>query len=188
MSHVTRERRGAHRPAGLGPAGTIPWLVAAVAIVAIVVYASGWWGGTSASPGSNTVTAGPSSSGAKPSATRTASSSPTSTATGSGAATGTSSPAASADRTQRLEVLNGTKRSGLAKAAASALSSAGWSIGSTGNYRGATVPTTVFYASPDLLATAKAVVADLGAPAALQESSVFGASRVTVVLGADYPG
>ncbi|GAB3600538.1 hypothetical protein GCM10027446_33930 [Angustibacter peucedani] len=179
MSHLTRERRGAHRPSGLGVAGAVPWLVAAVAIVAIVAWATGWWGGGSDQPtGSNTVTAGPSSSGTS-SSTRTTKPSSSSTAT--------STPTATADRTQSVAVLNSTGRSGLAAGAADTLRGKGWTIRATGNAAGDGV-TTVYYGSSSLKATAQAVADDLGAPAELTRSTLYGGSRVTVVLGTDYPG
>ncbi|MGN6301423.1 MAG: LytR C-terminal domain-containing protein [Angustibacter sp.] len=176
MSTGFSERRGAHRPAGQGPTSAIPWLVAAVAIVAIVLFASGWFGGSSA-PASSTVKAGPS-----PSSGKTAQGSSTTKAS-TGASP--SSPAPTADRTLSVSVLNSTSTSGLAAKGAARLKTAGWSIRSTGNYRGAVSGTTVFYGRASLRATAQAVAADLGT-SAVSESADFGSSRVTVVLGADF--
>ncbi|HEX3005486.1 MAG TPA: LytR C-terminal domain-containing protein [Angustibacter sp.] len=179
MSAGFSERRGAHRPASVGPTSAIPWLVAAVAIIVIVGFASGWFGGSNA-PSSNTVTAGSSST-----AKSTATSSPTSTAKGSPTSTATASPAATADRTLAVSVLNSTSTSGLAARAADRLKTAGWTIRSTGNYRGGVAATTVFYGKASLKATAQAVAADLGTTA-VSESADFGASRVTVVLAGDF--
>src|SRR3954451_2890526 len=115
-----RERRGAHRPPGLGVAGAVPWLVAAVAVVAVVAWATGWWGpGGDPATSSNTVSAGPSSTSTRSATTR---------------ATGTarpSTPTATADRTLAVSVLNSTSRAGLARTAASTLRTAGWTIRST---------------------------------------------------------
>lgn len=176
MSNGFSERRGAHRPAGLGPSSAIPWLVAAVAIVAIVVYASGWVAG-SGTPASSTVAAGPS-------ATTGATAKQPGTATAPGSAAPTT-PAAAADRTVAVSVLNSTSTSGLAAKGATRLKTAGWSIRSTGNYRGTVPGTTVFYGQASLRATAQAVAADLGV-GTVSESAQFGSKRVTVVLGGDF--
>ena len=175
------ERRGAHRPAGLGPTSAIPWLVAAVAIVLIVAFASGWFG-ASEQPAS-TVAAGSTSTKAStpPKTTK-----PSGTATSSSAGGSPTAPAATVDRAQSVSVLNGTSRSGLAKRAAATLRTAGWTIRSTGNYRGGNGRTTVYYGSSSLQATAQAVAADLGGGAVAQESRDFGPTRVTVVLGSDF--
>lgn len=189
MTSPNRERRGAHRPSGLGAAGAVPWLVAAVAIVAIVGWATGWWrGGDSGTSGSNTVSAGPSAATGAPTtkgpSAATSGSSPTSA---SSAPSGPSGPPATVERDQSVTVLNGTSRSGLAAGAASRLREAGWTVRATGNSTTGG-PTSVYYGKAALRATAAAVAQDLGAPAAVRESADFGASRITVVLGSDYPG
>jgi hypothetical protein len=180
------ERRGAHRPPGLGPAGTIPWLVAAVAVVLIVVYATGWWGGGSDDGGTNAASSGAvSGSSATKTAGRTAttkpSSTPTSTPKGS-----TTTVTATVDHSQPVTVLNATKRSGMAAGAANKLKNAGWTIRSTGNYSAGVDVTTVFYGRSSLKATADAVAEDLGGSAVSRESADFGSGRLTAVLGADY--
>jgi len=179
-----RERRGAHRPAGLGPAGTIPWLVAAVLVIGIVAYGLGWVGG-----GSGGEEAGPSTTPASTSSQHTSSSTkattkPTAKGTATSSAT-SSSPTSSVDPTQQVTVLNGTRTSGLAAAAAGTLRTAGWTIRSTGNFHGAVSTSTVFYGSASLAATAAAVAKDIGATA-VQESADFGSTAVTVVLAGDY--
>jgi cytoskeletal protein RodZ len=182
-----RERRGAHRPAGLGPAGTIPWLVAAVLVIGIVAYGLGWIGN-----GSGGDEAGPSTTPASTSSQHTSSSSKTTKSTStttsspSTSTTSTSSSTSSTvDPTQQVTVLNGTRTPGLAASAAGKLRTAGWTIRSTGNYRGSVTGTTVFYGRAALQATAQAVAKDLGA-SAVRESADFGASSVTVVLASDY--
>lgn len=181
MNQPTYERRGAHRPGGLGPAGALPWLVAAVAIILIVAWATGWWGGTGQPrAGSNTVSAGPSSA-------RPGTASPTPTGSRTSPAASPSNSSATVDRTRSVTVLNSTGRAGLAAGAASTLRRAGWAIRATGN-SSAGGATTVYYGRASLRATAAAVAADLGAPAQVRESADFGATRITVVLGADYPG
>ncbi len=84
-----------------------------------------------------------------------------------------------------MSVLNSTKRSGLARRAASALRADGWSV-TTGNERGQAPPTTVFYADSEQQATAQAVADDLGGSPAVEQSSDY--SGITVVLGDDYAG
>ena len=82
-------------------------------------------------------------------------------------------------------MLNSTATSGLAAKGAATLKQAGWSIRSTGNYKGTVSGTTVFYGRASLRATAAAVAADLGV-GVVSESADFGSSRVTVVLGGDF--
>jgi hypothetical protein len=184
------ERRGAHRPPGLGPAGAIPWFIAAVAVFAIVAYAAGWWGGgDSDGTADGVVTAPVSTSKAKPSGTANQGSSTPKAGTPSSSAPSSSTASTSSatvDPTQPVTVLNATKTPGLAAGAASRLRSAGWTIDSTGNYRSTLAATTVFYGKASLAATAAAVAGDLGGKAAVQESADFGATKVTVVLAADY--
>ncbi len=181
MNQPVYERRGAHRPGGLGPAGALPWLVAAIAIIAIVAWATGWWGGTGQPrAGSNTVSAGPS-------ATTSGTRSPSPSGSRTSPAASPPNPTGTVDRTRAVTVLNSTGRAGLAAGAADTLRRAGWAIRSTGNSN-AGGPTTVYYGRASLRATAAAVAADLGASAQVRESADFGSSRITVVLGADYQG
>ena len=84
-------------------------------------------------------------------------------------------------------MLNSTRTAGLAAKAAATLRAAGWTVAATGNYRQAQPPTTVYYPG-DLEATARAVAADLGRSVRVQQSSQFGADRLTVVLGTDFSG
>lgn len=183
-----RERRGAHRPAGLGPAGTIPWLVAAVLVIGIVAYGLGWIGGGSSGDEAGPSTTPASTSSQHPSSSTKATSKSTTKSTPtslSSSTTPASTPSSTVDPTQQVTVLNATRTSGLAAGAASRLRTAGWTIRSTGNFRGAVSATTVFYGSASLQATAAAVAKDVGATA-VQESADFGAGAVTVVLASDY--
>ncbi|GAA4360411.1 LytR C-terminal domain-containing protein [Angustibacter luteus] len=187
MSQTFHERRGAHRPPGLGPAGAVPWLVAAVAVVLIVVWATGWWGGggTDEASSNTGVTSGATGTTTKGTSTKSSSSTKTASPTSTKSASTTQTP--TVDHSQPVAVLNATKRGGLAAGAATKLRNAGWTIRSTGNYTGSVTGTTIFYGKGSLQATAQAVADDLGSPAAVQESADFGSSRVTAVLGADYP-
>ncbi len=86
----------------------------------------------------------------------------------------------------RISVYNATSRSGLARGATGKLTGAGWTRATTGgNKTGYTGSTTVFYPSSGLRATAQAVAKDLGGYA-VQESTQYGSSGLTVVLGSDY--
>jgi hypothetical protein len=166
-----RERRGAHRPKGLGPGGVVPWVLAAVAVLAISVFAVRSLSGDSAAD----------QAGPKPNRSASLSSSTKPTPT-------KSTPKPTEDRTKPIKVLNSTDRAGLAAKAAATLRTAGWDVRSTGNYQSGAVPTTVFYGGPEQSATAKALADDLGGPVEVTESAALGATAVTVVLGADYPG
>jgi hypothetical protein len=166
-----RERRGAHRPQGLGPGGVVPWVLAAVAVLVIIVFATRWLSGDSSA---DDAAGQPTRPAGAPTTTAPA---PTKT-----------TPKPTADRTTPVKVLNSTGRAGLAAEAAGMLRTAGWDVKSTGNYQSGAVPTTVFYGSADLIATAKEVADDLGGPVEVTESAALGAKTVTVVLGADYRG
>lgn len=86
-----------------------------------------------------------------------------------------------------LEVLNSTGTTGLAAGAAERLREAGWTVGEVGNYSDGELPTTVFYGSDDLAATADAVAGSLGVGRAAQSAAV-GEGELRVVLGPDYEG
>jgi hypothetical protein len=106
---------------------------------------------------------------------------PTSTAP---ATTTTTEAPAPVDTSVEITVLNGTRTGGLAAGARQRLQAAGWTVPVADNYReGDTPPTTVFYPSEDLAATAKAIAADLGG-VQIELSDRF--AGVTVVLGEDY--
>jgi hypothetical protein len=142
-------------------------------------------GGTSAVTTSN----GPSDDNGVPAPT-TASHTPSATATGTAGSSGTSSATSSAtarvSHSTRISVFNGTSRSGLARGATTKLTGAGWTRATTGgNKTSFSGSTTVFYPSSALRATARAVAADLGGYA-VQQSTQYGSSGLTVVLGSDY--
>lgn len=86
------------------------------------------------------------------------------------------------DRTQAVNVLNGTGFPGLASAAAGRLASAGWTSAFPGNWAGAPVDTSVvFYSGEAQRASAEAVAVDLGI-ASLVDSPAA-AAGISVVLG-----
>jgi hypothetical protein len=182
-----RERRGAHRPAGLGLVGLLPWVLAAVAVLIVVAVASGVFAGPGAAPAAVT-SASPAASttGTKRPSVAPSRSAGTPSGSASSPTSGTSSSTGAVNRTLGVTVLNGTTRAGLAGRAATTLHSAGWTIRSTGNSTAGSGATTVYYGRADLQATAAAVAAALGGRAQLTESADFGSRRVTVVLGSDY--
>ncbi|MGL5858373.1 MAG: LytR C-terminal domain-containing protein [Angustibacter sp.] len=162
-----RERRGAHRPQGVGLAGVIPWALAAIAVVVIAMMATQVFGGGD--------------DGGQPSA----SSKPTQ----SGSASPSTSvkprpkPSVTADKTTPITVLNDTGITGLAARAAKSLEEQGWTVESTGNYQGDQPSTAVFYPDSAQKATASALVDDLGGGEVKQSSDFDG---ITIVLGNDY--
>lgn len=171
-----REHRGAHRPPGFGFVVFVPWLVAAVAVIAVVLLGGGLWNRNPSSDGTTSVSAGAKPKPTKPPLTGPSSPAPVTT---------TSAPTGEVKRELALVVLNGTPRSGLAAKAADKLRGAGWQIRSTGNHPASNAGTVVYFGRATLQATAEAVVAQLGGGSA-KESADFGRERVTVVLGSDF--
>jgi hypothetical protein len=92
-------------------------------------------------------------------------------------------PPPSPDKSVELVVLNSTDIRGLAARAAEQLETEGWTVTKAANYDDSAPPTTVFYASEELAATAEAVAAVVGGKAALDADET---DAITVVLGSDY--
>ena len=154
---------------------------ALLVVLAVVGVGVGTWQlnhSTAASVAASGGAADGTNAGGDPTAT------PTPTASPSPSPTPTPTPTGPADRTAPVSVLNGTRISGLAAKAATALRAAGWTV-SVGNGR-TTAPTSVFYATTDQQAAAQTLVSDLGV-GVIEQSSQYG-SRLTVLLGADYSG
>lgn len=180
MSSAPRPRTGAHRPRRDGATVLVPLGLGLAVVLVLLVAATGLddaFGGSG----------GTTQRSARPSATR-APASPTSSPSSAAGPSGLAGTSGSVDRSAALSVLNSTRRAGLATGATRVLRSAGWTVGSTGNYRDEQPPTTVYYDGPGLEATAHAVAADLGGPVRLSDSRTFGADRVTIVLGDNYSG
>jgi hypothetical protein len=94
-------------------------------------------------------------------------------------------PPAEPDTSVPLVVLNGTKTTGLAARAASALEGDGWTVSSTGNDRtGDGSTTTVAYSDAELEVTAAAVADALGAEA--ERDPAVADDVITVILGRDW--
>ncbi len=95
-------------------------------------------------------------------------------------------PAAEADRTTPVVVLNSTRTSGQAAAAAEDLEGSGWSVAETGDQPGGAVPVTlVRYRDAEQEATARAVAESLGGSPGVEQSSDVPAGVVTVITGTD---
>ncbi len=195
-------RRGAHRARPTALVAALPVLLVLVVVVAVVLGVTTLVGGrdpeSAAIAGFETPSASgtPSPTGSsKPtsSASRSSSGGPSAEPTGSGEPTDQATDTPSSDSTgsqvQRdapVVVLNGTKTRGLAAKAAQTLSADGWTVTRTDNYRDGQIPTTVFYASADLEATAEKIASQLGG-VHVQENAAIG-DAITVVLGNDYSG
>jgi len=149
-------------------------------------------GGSSASPSSSASSSASATSSASPSA---GGSGPDAGAgAGAGAAAGAgdaSSPAAAAPTDQgatTVVVLNGTTTSGLAANASTKLTTAGWTVTSTGDAgTTGTTATIVYYQQASQAAIAQGIATSLGVTA-VQQSAAFPNADVSVVLGADYLG
>ena len=199
-------RRGAHRAKPSPLVAALPVVLVLVVVAAVVVGVTTLVGGrnpeSAAIAGFQTPSATDTATG---SAESTTAGEPTTGASGSPSTTSTSEPTDSGEPTDQpsdspssdssgsqvqqdapVVVLNGTKTRGLAATAARALRGEGWTIARTDNYRDGQIPTTVFYASPKLEATAEKVATQLGG-VHVQENAAVGDS-ITVVLGPDYSG
>jgi cytoskeletal protein RodZ len=184
-------RRGAHRAKPSALLAALPVLFVVLAVVAIIVTTMTVLG--DAGEPSSAVPAPTAPSAAAPTAPAPTSSAPTSSAASSApssSAPSSSTPSSSTppevDTSVPVTVLNGTRRSGLAREATEALQERGWTVPRADNYRGgSTPPTTVFYPREELAATAAAVGEVLGG-AATALSDGFGDDGLTVVLGEDY--
>jgi hypothetical protein len=192
-------RVGAHRGVHRRGRGWIAFAWAALAtgvLVGIGVLVLALLNGSYAFPG------GGSSSSPSASASSSASASASPSAGGSGGSGGSggdggagsgdaSSPAAAAPTDQgatTLVVLNGTTTTGLAANASTKLTTAGWTVTSTGDAgtTGSTA-TIVYYQQASQAALAQGIATSLGVTA-VQQSAAFPNADISVVLGADYAG
>jgi hypothetical protein len=192
-------RRGAHRARPNPVLGFLP-IVAVMALVGIVAGgAFALLGGGSLLPGGNspsgsvagasplptTTTPRPSATATTPTVTATA---PASSATGTATPTQPSGGGGTVTKSIRLTVLNATKPAvnGLAAKVKSKLQADGWTVSKTGTQGSSSPPTTVFYATADLRATANALVKELGVGLVQQNPAQAGTSGITIVIGNDY--
>jgi cytoskeletal protein RodZ len=191
-----RGRTGAHRPRRSPWRDLLPTVAVLVAVAAIglgawaltrstasTIHSSGTDDSGSQSQVTNVPTApttGSSGGASTPASSRTSPASATSSTS--------SPPAGAVDHSIPITVLNSTRTSGLAASVASTLKGSGWTVPTTDNYRKSQPPTTVYYGDADQRATARAVADDVGGDPRVQQSSEFGSSRITVVIGSDYSG
>ena len=125
------------------------------------------------------------SSAATPSGTATGATTPPST-TGSPSSTATTAAPPAADLATAVVVYNSTSVSGLAAKGAAALTKAGFTKVTSGNYTGGTLPTsTVFYATANLEGTAKAAASALKITTVTLSPAKAG-KTIAVVLEKDY--
>lgn len=94
-------------------------------------------------------------------------------------------PAATANLAAPVLVVNSTATKGLAAKGAAALTAAGFTKVTTGNYSGAEKTSTVFYATADLEPTAQAAAKALGITTVTLDAAKAGSS-LTAVLEKDY--
>lgn len=178
-------RSGAHRPRRPVWHDLLPLTVIALAVVALVIgifeLKDSVLGGTSGSTTNN----GPLDDPNGPAASPTGSGTRTATASTSPTSTASATTSLVVSHSVKVSVFNATSRSGLAKGATTKLSGAGWTHATTGGNKTYSGATTVFYPTADLKATAKAIAQDLGGYA-VEQSSAYGSSGLTVLLGSDY--
>lgn len=115
-------------------------------------------------------------------------SSSSATDTATDAATAVPTAVATVDPSLTVTVLNGTKGTGVAKAAGDVLSAAGWTVGALSNASTEDVTkTTVYYADATLEGAARGVAASLpGSTVLLASDFATSAADLTVVVGADF--
>lgn len=184
----TRVRRGAHRTGRDLASALLPSLLAVAAVAALVTALYVWRGQDPSHQGAvaadkRSTTAAPQR--AAPSTGAPAPSGPASTGAASPSATDTTSTAP----VGRLEVvvLNSTGRAGLAHAVAQRLRAKGWTVVKEGNFRGQVPATTVYYpagAQADAQAAAEALPTS---PRVRPRFGNLSATRLTIVVAADYP-
>lgn len=194
--HISEvSRRGAHRPRGNPLVGLLPMAALAVLVIGVVALAYVLFGrggdaGSSAEPvtaASGVGTPSPAASAsteAQPSATVSASAEAVASPTPSA----TSSAQASVDTSTVLDFYNGSSPNvpGLSRKAAAELKAAGWPIGVIQTWNGAAVSrTTVYYRDASQLATARAVIRQLGVGVA-KVNTRYATTGLTVVISNDY--
>ncbi|MDY7528930.1 MULTISPECIES: LytR C-terminal domain-containing protein [unclassified Cryobacterium] len=115
-------------------------------------------------------------------------SSSSATDTATDAATAVPTAVATVDPSLTVTVLNGTKGTGVAKAAGEALSAAGWTVGALSNASTEDVTkTTVYYADATLEGAARGVAASFpGSTVLLASDFATSGADLTVVVGADF--
>jgi hypothetical protein len=195
----TSTRQGVHRAVAearrrsLVPILTVGCLALAIGLVAFLILPKlGFSAGqTAAVTDGSSASATPSATNSSPAPSSSASASTapvgpaaTSPAPASTAPEASATPdaaAAAVDKTQPVTIYNGTTTAGLATRVGGTVSSAGWTVGQTGNWGGAPQQTSViFYSSADQKDNAEALGKLLGIDT-LVESADFNLPLVVVI-------
>lgn len=191
---------GAHRAARKSWFVALPWLVGAAVILLLTGVALSL--GLGRSNDGNTAAVSPSASNtASTSVTVTTSAPATSTQaapsaaasasqSGSPSTSGTSSTASSAsatatvDKKTQIQILNATRRTGLAHELQTTMRGSGWNVGSVDTYRKGTPPSVVYYRDPTDKATAAAVAKLYGLGTKQSQGWTV---PLTLMIGNDFP-
>lgn len=200
---------GAHRASRKGWMVALPWLVGAAVILLLTGIALSLGLGrdddanvAAVSPSTATTTAGAGAAGASASGTTTAgaaaagsasatrsASTPTTGAATSTASSSASSSSASAaagqvNRQTRMQILNSTRRNGLAHRLQRTMNGNGWNVVAVDTYRKQTLPSVVYYRSAADQATAAAVGKLYGI--GTKQSTAWN-TPITLMIGNDFP-
>ncbi len=176
---VPGQRRGAHRVATAPLVAALPWILAglfALAVIVTIVTAYSGFGSTAEAPIV---------------ASHSASSKPTATASATGTATASASPTATVppdvDKGVQLLVLNGTYTNSLTRKATKKLRDDGWIVTDTANNDDRRVAETfVVYKDPTLKDTADALATFLGGGTTNLDTTL--PEDMRVVLGQNFKG
>jgi hypothetical protein len=176
-------RRGAHRARPNPVVGLMPVVALAVLLVAVLGMAYFLFGRTS-SPQTSAGDLGP-ATGASASASASAGQSPGTSVAASPAPATVAPPV---DKTITLNLYNATSPNvpGQSRRAAAQLTAGGWTIGTVETWTGAVVErTTVYYADPSQLSTARAVAKALGGGSA-KINKKYTTTGLAVLVGNNY--
>jgi len=185
-------RRGAHRARPNPLTGLLPILALVVVVIGVLGLAYLFFGrggtSTSTAPGTGAVGSSVvSSASVAASAPRPSAASSPAASTGQ-EGTGQQASAAPVDKTITLNLYNGSSPNvpRLSRKASVKLAADGWRIGTVLPWTGAPVArTTVYYASPEQLPAARAVVKVLGA-GTVKLNKIRAAQGLAVVVSNDY--
>lgn len=180
---------GAHRAARKGWLVALPWLAVAAAVLLITGLALAFGLGRNGSDDSAAAptSAASSGGGAAGASTSSATGSPSASSTGSASpsSSGSSSAAAGAvNRSTRIQILNSTRRNGLAHVLQNRMRGDGWNVTAVSTYRAAVLPSVVYFRNEQDRATAQAVAKLYGL--GTKQSSNFNAP-VTLMIGPGFP-
>lgn len=177
---------GAHRAARKSWFVALPWLAGAAVILLLTGIALSLGFGRNKDENASASTSVSVTTSATSSGTQAASSAAASATTGSPSPTGSSAQSATAtvDKKTRIQILNATRRNGLAHKLQATMKGTGWNVASVETYRKKTVPSVVYYRDPTDKATAEKVAElyDLGT-----KQSQGWPVPITLMIGNDFP-